>query len=357
MKNPLYSRPAKSEADVCFFCLRKAVSLAVHIEHYLVGRSSSRHSFREPKYVEYLLHPFLSEKARKAMAGDLTQSYVEIHGEEGGEKANEWLYQETVNSLEPLIFRREVFGHVFIFLLRIVGVFALGRCLRTGVVHFGHHCGLLCGVINRQRSSIAPAALNIIVAFTFASVLVRTSTPTEFDGTADGTRNSSARSKEPPATQLASAKHQPSSEPTPPQEDAGHAFTRRRPTPKPKAGEKNSAALPILLLNYIKQERIVEGDADGGSVNNSPSVKPPEVSARDGQRRLRLELRDGSEKGLYTVSLVDAKRTPLITKRVRSSDGKFLHVSLDLRGLPSRTYNISVSRDHYAPTEYLVVVR
>jgi hypothetical protein len=79
------------------------------------------------------------------------------------------------------------------------------------------------------------------------------------------------------------------------------------------------------------------------------------VRLRPLRTRFLLTLPEGSPKGAYTVSVVDAYGMPLITRADTSPDGKMLKTVLDMEGLRGK-YRLCISRQGEAPDYYPVVV-
>lgn len=72
--------------------------------------------------------------------------------------------------------------------------------------------------------------------------------------------------------------------------------------------------------------------------------------------RLQLVLPEGSEKGRYTVRLVDAFGQALRRASAFSSTGQTLTVTLDLRSRPPQRYRLQISRGSDAPDYYPLTI-
>ena len=72
--------------------------------------------------------------------------------------------------------------------------------------------------------------------------------------------------------------------------------------------------------------------------------------------RLQLALPEGSEKGRYTVRLVDAFGQALRRASAFSSTGQTLTVTLDLRSRPPQRYRLQISRGSDAPDYYPLTI-
>jgi hypothetical protein len=55
-----------------------------------------------PKFGEYLLYLFISERDREYLIGDLTEEYLEIRSRLGRRVANIWYYKQVSSSIWPL---------------------------------------------------------------------------------------------------------------------------------------------------------------------------------------------------------------------------------------------------------------
>src|SRR5262249_10580246 len=84
----------------------------------------------------------------------------------------------------------------------------------------------------------------------------------------------------------------------------------------------------LLAINLDLNKYNALGDYNrGGSPREEwVKIKLPSLCAR-----LILRLRQGSEAGLYQISIVDPNSKPLIETNARSRDGKSLDAVLDLR--------------------------
>jgi hypothetical protein len=67
-------------------------------------------------------------------------------------------------------------------------------------------------------------------------------------------------------------------------------------------------------------------------------------------------LPEGSLRGTYQVSIVDAFGKQLVSGKGVSSNGKTLKISLDLSELPEQRYRLCVSRPREIPDCYQVTV-
>jgi hypothetical protein len=79
------------------------------------------------------------------------------------------------------------------------------------------------------------------------------------------------------------------------------------------------------------------------------------VRLRPLRTRFLVTLPEGSPKGAYTVSVVDAYGNPLMSRLDTSRDGKMLKTVLDMEGLRGK-YRLCVSREGDAPDYYPILV-
>jgi hypothetical protein len=118
-----------------------------------------------------------------------------------------------------------------------------------------------------------------------------------------------------------------------------------------------TATPPEVVLDNFDRDRELKEEGKGADHKEDGEVVDHDVEAPKTRTRFSLKLRPGSDKGMYTVSLLGAFGQPLVTKRSRSADGKRLSVVMDLKGLaPKRRYHISVSRGVGPPDFYSIVV-
>jgi len=112
--------------------------------------------------------------------------------------------------------------------------------------------------------------------------------------------------------------------------------------PPPPSTEGELIAMSIDLEDYAVTR--------GGTGNGG------EIYFPRGRTRLSLTLPSGSAKGVYTVSVVGASSIALVTSSARSTDGRTLTATLDLRKLTSQKYDLRISREGEPPIDVPIVV-
>jgi hypothetical protein len=74
------------------------------------------------------------------------------------------------------------------------------------------------------------------------------------------------------------------------------------------------------------------------------------------RNKLLIKLPEGSTRGNYTVSLVDAFGETLVTQKASSRDGKTVAVRMDMRGLPNKGCRLCVSLGDGIPSCFPLIV-
>jgi hypothetical protein len=118
-----------------------------------------------------------------------------------------------------------------------------------------------------------------------------------------------------------------------------------RPSPEvkpPPPGQKGAALATQLLSIDLRGRQLLRG-------RNEPAGAAP-ILASAARNRLLIRLPEGSPRGAYEVSLVDAFGEAVVSGRARSPDGRSLSVVLDMRALPSRGYRLCLSQAGGGPS-------
>lgn len=131
------------------------------------------------------------------------------------------------------------------------------------------------------------------------------------------------------------------------------AAARRREGGIRKRFPATRGGIPTIAMN-LEEYVLLRGTAQ--AIDAKPDENTERVitlAAR--QQRLSFRLPQGSRAGRYAVSVVDAFGKSL-TSAGTSSQGKRLVVTLDLRGLESKTYRLVIAREREAPDYYMLNV-
>jgi hypothetical protein len=132
---------------------------------------------------------------------------------------------------------------------------------------------------------------------------------------------------------------------------------RARVTAMPPShkGSSEKHRRDLVALNSIRidlDEHSVLRDADSTGTTEDLSIN---LSAS--RNRLLLNLPEGSSKGLYEVSIVDAYGHPLIKGKGLTKDGKSIVSTLDMRSLPEKKYRLCLSHGDESPDCYPVSLK
>jgi len=100
-----------------------------------------------------------------------------------------------------------------------------------------------------------------------------------------------------------------------------------------------------VSINLEEYARLREADVEERPINVPQS-----------RVRLLVNMPEGSPRGSYTVSLVDAFGNSLISKKAANRDGKILRVILDTSGLQEKKYIFCISREGEIPDCYTLTV-
>jgi hypothetical protein len=139
---------------------------------------------------------------------------------------------------------------------------------------------------------------------------------------------------------------------------AGNPLTPRPPaqpagqTAKPVREKPRLAKNLAINLNLDLNQRSALGDNNRGGLRRDPdpTIKlPPRVT------RLRLRLRDGSEAGLYQITVVDPHSAPLTSTTAHSRDGSSVEAVLDLRNAFEVAHRLRIERGDDM-NEYLIEI-
>src|SRR5262249_36762132 len=120
--------------------------------------------------------------------------------------------------------------------------------------------------------------------------------------------------------------------------------------PQPRATRESSPEMMAEVRVKLPDYATLRGVAEAGR-GDRKSIKLPASRAR-----IVIELPERSVKGLYRVSIADVDGNPLKTAKARSSDGKTLTITLNLRGLSGKASSLSVGRVDETPHFYPVVI-
>ncbi|MGH9768123.1 MAG: hypothetical protein ACREAB_11865 [Blastocatellia bacterium] len=136
--------------------------------------------------------------------------------------------------------------------------------------------------------------------------------------------------------------------PAPPMPQAGTAPPAQTANPgraKPKVAESLAINLDLNRYNAL-------GDSSRGG---SPREEGTKIKLPPARALLKLRLRQGSEAGLYQISIVDPNSKPLVKTRARSPDGISLDAVLDLRRASQWAHRLRIERDDDL-NEYLIEI-
>lgn len=114
-----------------------------------------------------------------------------------------------------------------------------------------------------------------------------------------------------------------------------------RPRTRPPTGEL--IAMSVDLRNYTMTR--------GGAVSGG------EIKLSRRRTRLMLKLPEGSDRGLYAVTVVGESGSTLETRNVTSTDGKTLTATLNLQRLEPGNHRLRISREGEPPIDVPIVVR
>lgn len=131
--------------------------------------------------------------------------------------------------------------------------------------------------------------------------------------------------------------------------------TERERLPKPNSQQtepsprsSNQGALVAMSTVRIDLENyaITRGGVGSGG----------EIKLISSRARLILALPEASDRGLYTVSIVDSSGNSLVKSGARSADGKNLTATLNLEKLTPQKYSLRISRAGESPINVPVVI-
>ena len=334
MNRTLLAQIARPLVGIFYFILRKALRLIVRIssafENYFSrGDSDKEAQFYGPAYIRYLLKFFLPEKDREIVTGDLVQDYKYICTKVSKEKADQWLFEEMVESLQRLIFRRATLAHAWASFRRVFGIHALIGKLRKSQR-------------NRERLIISSAlgTLIVILLAPLVSTLRDATTP-------------HAVKNETPYLGLQELSLNQESHLNHPSQDSKVVAASPSTTPPLKAPNKRKPTESNPPEVFLDDPSIPRGEDTDPSTLRGQDKVIKETKIWNKPIVFRLKLVEGSSKGVYEVSLIDSKSNTLLsTVRATSPDGKYLKVKLDMRKIPRTTYQLSVSGRVGSPTNY-----
>jgi hypothetical protein len=136
--------------------------------------------------------------------------------------------------------------------------------------------------------------------------------------------------------------------------DSEHARVAAATSPA-RGGSSEKRERDLVALNSIRidlDERSILRDADNAVTTDEQAINLPAS-----RNRLLLNLPEGSSKGLYEVSIVDAYGQPLIKGKGLSRDGKSIVSTLDMRSLAAKKYRLCLSHGNESPDCYPISVK
>lgn len=271
----------------------------------------------EPRIIQYLLYPFLTEGERENFIGDLIQDYKKICSECNKAEADRWLYNEVFNSLGPLIKRPAIFIN---FLCKLK-IFTL---LRSRRLTFAAALAMLIGFISLAIWLVQPKSNQV-------SLVQNRPLPESIhmDTSPDNTG------------QLTMSRESRSDVST----NARSIPVKRSQTKSAKDNTTTSIASVVVMTSPI-----VFRDMEQDIGDNEKFIKISTTRVR-----MKLLLAAGSTRGDYDVSILDAFGNPLIVNKVQSN-GKFIITTFDMRKIPPKKYYVSVSHEGESPSFYPIVV-
>ena len=127
-----------------------------------------------------------------------------------------------------------------------------------------------------------------------------------------------------------------------------NALTIGPPSPVPtdpsNQGERALHVARVDLRNYSPQR------------GNEPGEESPPLRIEQKPTVFMIRLPDGSPRGTYSASIVDAFGKPIKTRTTYSADGKRLTATLDLHNLQNQTYRLCVSRADEPPICFPIAI-
>jgi hypothetical protein len=145
------------------------------------------------------------------------------------------------------------------------------------------------------------------------------------------------------------------------------------PTPSPTLNKSDAPLTTEIAKTSVKRRVMVGKSRSSGRAE--PSLETIEVDLDNypafrrsqearapfvlpgARANLILRLPETGAAGIYTVSLIDAFGSVLLSEPAVSRDGAKLPVKLDLRGVTPRKYRLRLSRKGEAPAYYDVIIR
>jgi hypothetical protein len=122
--------------------------------------------------------------------------------------------------------------------------------------------------------------------------------------------------------------------------------------------EEISPARPSRGSSLKRQKLIAQVSIDLEEYTRlrESGVEERPINIPQSRVRLLLNMPEGSSRGLYDVSIVDAFGKPLLSKKASNPDGKSLRITLDTSGLQERKYILCLSREEEIPDCYTLLI-
>jgi hypothetical protein len=142
---------------------------------------------------------------------------------------------------------------------------------------------------------------------------------------------------------------------------AEEASVENPPTPGLAAPNARQSANSGLEKQRLAETLAIRLDLNRfealGAVSRGGSRREEGAKIKLPPRRalLKMRLREGSEAGLYHISIVDPNSQPLVETNALSSNGESLEAVLDLRRAEGKAHRLRVERDDDL-NEYLIEI-